>query len=130
VSLDNITFTLTSGPTNILSGFSATGSLTGFDSGLEFGSPDPSGTVSGTSDIYSLFNGLGFQIGIGDLSDDLSDSGGTLSSFDATAETGSFFATNTPVISSVSSVPEPSSIALLGTGLLTLGGVARRKFIS
>ena len=34
----------------------------------------------------------------------------------------------TPIVSRVSSAPEPSSLALFGTGLLGLGGVIRKRF--
>jgi hypothetical protein len=116
-SLENISFSITNGATNILSGTALAGDLEGTVSGLSLDAQDPG--VNYTSSIYGPMTGLSFQITTGPI-DDLAVTGGTLSSFDATASPGSFVGT-------VAATPEPGSLALLGTGLLAMCGVARRK---
>jgi hypothetical protein len=70
------------------------------------------------SSLTALTVNSGFQIGVNTLEFDVDNSGGGPTGLYVEAS-GSV----TPV------VPEPSSIALLGTGLLSVAGVARRKFL-
>ena len=119
VPVDDITFTLTNGSTNIISGTAALGNLDGTDAGLSLSANSTDGIVF-TSDLYGPRTGLSFQLNTGDPAPDLSVAAGTLSSFTATATPGSFVGT-------AAVTPEPSALTLLGTGMLGLLGVARRK---
>lgn len=91
-----------------------------------YGSGGLLSTLNGTGDSNNFGNGSALFLGVGDLS------GANITKI--VISESDQFATNDFAIDAVSfttgggqTVPEPSSIALLGSGLLTMAGVLRRK---
>lgn len=77
----------------------------------------------------SVFDTYNLQTGIGPISGAPGfNSGGSFGTADGTLITTSFGTSTFEAVTS--SVPEPSTIAMFGTGLLGLAGMARRKFSS
>ncbi len=115
---DNTSFTVTSGSTNILSGAATSDDLLVNDTGSTLDTQDPGATV--TSDLFGPTTDQSLKLVIDTRSTDLCISDGKmLAAFNASMGSGSF--------SGVPIVPEPSSLLLLGTGMLGLALVAFLK---
>jgi hypothetical protein len=118
-NLTNISFSILNGGTNILSGTAATGYILGGGAGFDVDAEEPGNPIVFTSSIYGPMTDLGFQISTGPPST-LGITAGNLDAFSTTVGPSAFIGTPAPT-------PEPSSLVLLGTGILGVAGVLRRR---
>lgn len=105
------------------------------DGGPRYGRKEGGSLIFDLSNFLTVDGGNGFSnlddlrfLGLGEIN--VGVSGG----YNWAGYIGGYGQANLPyefeVTGTYSPVPEPSSIALLGTGLLALAGIARRKFLS
>jgi len=103
-------------------------SVAGSDGSYDFGSITLTAgdtyylySTSGVSSIGQAINGQ-ISFGYGSLGFFVATDGGNLGN--------DFQVTGTPVTPATAATPEPSTLALFGTGILGLAGMARRKFLA
>jgi hypothetical protein len=135
-SLTNINATFTAntaglnGITNLLTLSTSSGTFSGSGSSGGISGSTPSDTVTFSSAALSFFNttARNFGITLTSITPALSGGSGTVSDFQGSGS-GSFASNPPPISTATGTAPEPGSLAMLGTGMLSMAGlVVRRRF--